>query len=150
MTTNSWDKVAQLVEKHDDQENIFVKLKSGEAVNGAFVGHPFAGEFIWTGQRYELFNPNHWIDKRPVLLVFLNFFMPDQGKMKVLACDIPLFKELLKARDQYGFDSWTFQVRRIGSEVYNVSPYEQIGEKMCNKIESIAEHDLAEVICSYR
>ena len=85
MTTNAWDNASRLADKHANQGGIFVRLTSnGDKIVGAFCGEPFAREVVWTGERYETYDPSVHTDKRPSLRVMLNFFVPAEGDMKVI------------------------------------------------------------------
>ena len=80
MSTNAWDTASRLADKHANQGGIFIRLAAnGDKVVGAFCGEPFAREVVWTGERYETYDPAVHTDKRPSLRVMLNFFVPAEA-----------------------------------------------------------------------
>ena len=116
---NAWEMAKGLAEKHASTGGIFVRLASnGEKVTGVFCGEPFAREVVWTGERYEAFDPKnaaHQADgKRPSLRVAMNFFVIADGAMKVIEGGTQWFKDVLKVRDKYGLDKWSFEIERRG------------------------------------
>ena len=138
-TTNmatAWETAKGLAEKHASAGGIFVRLASnGDKVTGVFCGEPHAREVVWTGERYETFdakNPAHQADgKRPSLRVAINFFVLAEGAMKVIEGGTQWFKDVLKVRDKYGLDKWSFGIERRGDAgdpktKYMILPEEKI------------------------
>ena len=121
---------------------------NGDKVVGAFVGEPFAREVVWTGERYETFDPAVHTDKRPSLRVMLNFFVPAESDMKVIEGGTVWFKDVLKVRDKYGLDKWLFEIERHGDAgdpktTYSILPEEKIDDAMRARIRDVEAHDLA-------
>ena len=149
MTTNAWDTASRLADKHANQGGIFVRLTSnGDKIVGAFCGEPFAREVVWTGERYETFEPSVHKDKRPSLRVMLNFFVLDEGDMKVIEGGTNWFKDVLKVRDKYGLDKWLFEIERHGEAgdpktTYSILPEEKLDDGLRAQITSLGLHDLA-------
>jgi hypothetical protein len=135
MTTNAWDTASRLADKHANQGGIFVRLTSnGDKIVGAFCGEPFAREVVWTGERYETYDPSVHTDKRPSLRVMLNFFVPAEGDMKVIEGGTVWFKDVLKVRDKYGLDKWLFEIERHGEAddpktTYSILPEEKLDDE---------------------
>jgi hypothetical protein len=150
--TNAWETAKGLTEKHASAGGIFVRLASnGEKVTGVFCGEPFAREVVWTGERYEAFdpkNPAHQADgKRPSLRVAMNFYVLAENTMKVIEGGTQWFKDVLKVRDKYGLDKWSFEIERHGEAgdpktKYTILPEEKIDATLRGKIAQGQLHDL--------
>jgi len=149
MTTNAWDTASRLADKHANQGGIFVRLTSnGDKIVGAFGGEPFAREVVWTGERYETYDPSVHTDKRPSLRVMLNSFVPAEGDMKVIEGGTVWFKDVLKVRDKYGLDKWLFEIERHGEAgdpktTYSILPEEKLDDDLRGQIAGADVHDLA-------
>jgi hypothetical protein len=153
--TNAWDVAKGLAEKHAQTGGIFVRLaNNGDKVTGVFCGEPFAREVVWTGERYEAFdpkNPDHQIDgKRPSLRVAINFFVIAESAMKVIEGGSQWFKDVLKLRDKYGLGAWSFEIERRGEAGdpktrYSMLPEEKVGDELRKKIAAAALYDLPNV-----
>ena len=149
MSLNAWESASRLADKHTNQGGIFIRLAAnGDKVVGAFVGEPFAREVVWTGERYETFDPAVHTDKRPSLRVMLNFFVPAESDMKVIEGGTVWFKDVLKVRDKYGLDKWLFEIERHGDAgdpktTYSILPEEKIDDAMRARIRDAEAHDLA-------
>ena len=149
MTTNAWDTASRLADKHANQGGIFVRLTSnGDKIVGAFCGEPFAREVVWTGERYETYDPDVHTDKRPSLRVMLNFFVPAEQDMKVIEGGTNWFKDVLKVRDKYGLDKWLFEIERHGEAgdpktTYSILPEEKLDAALRRQIGDAELHDLA-------
>jgi hypothetical protein len=149
MSLNAWESASRLADKHTNQGGIFIRLAAnGDKVVGAFVGEPFAREVVWTGERYETFDPSVHTDKRPSLRVMLNFFVPAESDIKVIEGGTVWFKDVLKVRDKYGLDKWLFEIERHGDAgdpktTYSILPEEKIDDAMRARIRDAEAHDLA-------
>lgn len=154
--TMAWDTAKGLAEKHASAGGIFVRLAGrGDKVTGVFCGEPYAREVVWTGERYEPFdprNPDHQGDgKRPSLRVAINFFVPAENAMKVIEGGTQWFKDVLKVRDKYGLDTWSFEIERHGEAndpktKYTILPEEKIDATLRNQIAAAGLHVLPEVV----
>lgn len=152
----AWETAKGLAEKHASAGGIFVRLASnGDKVTGVFCGEPHAREVVWTGERYETFdakNPAHQADgKRPSLRVAINFFVLAEGAMKVIEGGTQWFKDVLKVRDKYGLDKWSFEIERHGEAgdpktKYTILPEEKIDATLRQQIGGAAAHDLEAVV----
>jgi hypothetical protein len=150
--TTAWETAKGLAEKHASAGGIFVRLASnGDKVTGVFCGEPHAREVVWTGDRYETFdtkNPAHQADgKRPSLRVAINFFVLADGAMKVIEGGTQWFKDVLKVRDKYGLDKWSFEIERHGEAgdpktKYTILPEEKIDAALRQQIAGAQAHDL--------
>ncbi len=146
---DAWENASQLAEKHANQNGVFVRLAShGDKVVGAFCGDPFAREVVWSGERYETFDPSLHKDKRPSLRVMLNFYVPAESAMKVIEGGTVWFKDVLKVRDKYGLDKWLFEIERHGESgdpktTYSVLPEMRIDSVLQALLSQIALNDLA-------
>lgn len=149
---SAWDAAKGLADKHASSGGLFIRLiNDGDKVVGAFCGEPFAREVIWTGEKYETYdpkNPDHQIEgKRPSLRVALNFFVPAENAMKVLEVGTQTFKDVLRCRDKYTLTGWLFEIERHGEArssrtTYSVLPDRQIDAEFRAKLDRAELHDL--------
>ena len=149
--TNGWNAAKAMVEKHSS-EGIFVRLaQDGEKVTGVFCGEPHAREVVWTGERYEPFDGTNGAGKKPVLRVAINFFVPKDGAMKVIEGGAQWFGDVMKVRDKYGLEKWSFEIERKGAAGdtktrYSVLPDEKIDDVLAAQVAAAQLHDLARVV----
>ena len=147
--SKAWEQAQSLAEQHANQGGIFVRLtNNGDKIVGAFCGEPFAREVVWTGERYETYDPDVHTDKRPSLRVMLNFFVPAEQDMKVIEGGTNWFKDVLKVRDKYGLDKWLFEIERHGEAgdpktTYSILPEEKLDDELRGQIADAEPHDLA-------
>ena len=147
--TTAWEMATTMADKHANSGGIFVRLaNNGDKIVGAFCGEPYAREVIWTGERYETYDPAVHTDKRPSLRVMLNFFVPAEGDMKVIEGGTVWFKDVLKVRDKYGLDKWLFEIERHGEAgdpktTYSILPEEKLDDDLRGQIAGAELHDLA-------
>lgn len=151
--TNAWNRAQSLADKHASQGGIFVRLENdGDKIVGAFCGDPHPREVIWTGEGYEPYdedNPDHK-GKRPALKVAINFFVPGDG-MKIYEGGTRWFQDLLKVREKYGLDNWTFEIERKGAKgdtktKYTLLPEDKIDAALRAQIAAAELHDLANMM----
>ena len=150
---DAWDKAKRKAEEHAQQSGVFAKLANdGDRVVGVFVGDPYAREVVWTGERYETFDPDSPTPKegRKTLRVSLNFFVPADNAMKVIEGGTTWFKDVLKIKEKYGVKNWQFEVERHGDAgnpktTYSILPEEKIDDELRARIEAAELHDLEHV-----
>jgi len=150
--SNAWDHAAGMADKHASSGGIFIRLTSdGDKVIGAFCGEPFPREVVWTGDRYETYDPDIHTDKRPSLRVMINFYVADERDMKVIEGGTVWFKDVLKVRDKYGLGKWLFEVERHGEAgdpktTYTILPEEKLDDAHKGEIASAGLHDLGALV----
>lgn len=147
--SNAWDVAKDMADRH---AGLFVKLADdGASVTGAFVGEPHAREVHWTGQRFEECAGEGCADcargVKKTFRVLFNFFVPGQG-MKIVEGSTAFFGSVLAAREKYGLDAWTFEVKRVGAAgdrrtKYTVTAAEPVDVKLKASLAAAAKHDLA-------
>ena len=151
--SNAWDQASSMADKHASQGGIFIRLENDkDKIVGAFCGDPYPREVIWTGEGYEPYdedNPAHK-GKRPALKVAINFYVPCDG-MKIYEGGTRWFQDLLKVRDKYGLDNWTFEIERKGAKgdtktKYNLLPEDKIDAALRAEIDAAELHDLASMM----
>jgi len=141
-----------MADKHASSGGIFIRLTGdGDKVIGAFCGEPFPREVVWTGDRYETFDPDVHTDKRPSLRVMINFYVPAEQDMKVIEGGTVWFKDVLKVRDKYGLDKWLFEVERHGEAgdpktTYTILPEEKLDDAHKAEIAGAGLHDLGALV----
>jgi hypothetical protein len=153
---NAWEMAKGLAEKHANNGGIFVRLAAnGDKVTGVFVGEPYAREVVWTGERYEPYDakdPAHQADgKKPSLRVAINFYVIAENAMKVIEGGTQWFKDVLKIRDKYGLDKWSFEIERHGDAgdpktKYTILPEEKLDAALRAKLGEVPPHDLAALV----
>ena len=149
--SNSWEHAAGMADKHANSGGMFVRLTGdGDSIVGAFCGEPFPREVVWTGERYETYDPDVHHDKKPSLRVMLNFYVPAEGTMKVIEGGTVWFKDVLKVRDKYGLEKWLFEIERHGEAgdpktTYSILPEEKLDDEMRARIAAAEAHDLKSI-----
>ncbi|MGE5786840.1 MAG: hypothetical protein ACM3ZE_19765 [Myxococcales bacterium] len=152
----AWESAKGLIEKHAAANGVFVRLaNNGDKVTGVFCGEPFAREVIWTGDKYEIYNadnPAHQsTGKRPSLKVAINFFVLPEGEMKIVEGSTQWFNDLLKVREKYGLENWSFEIERHGEAKdpktkYSILPEDKIDGQLRARIASAELHDLTAML----
>lgn len=156
MSTNTWDRAKSLTTKHAQSGGIFARLSNdGDKITGAFCGQPYAREVLWTGERYETFDPElpAHAGKKPSLRVALNFYVPAEKAMKIIEGGTQWFKDVLKVRDKYGLDKHLFEIERHGDAgdpktTYSILPDEKIDDALRATLSTADLHDLERMIAS--
>ena len=147
---NMWDLSKQMTTQALSSGGSFVRLRGdGDKVVGAFCGDPLPRELIWNGQRYEGYDKDVHVGKRPTVRVSLNFYVPAEDEMKVVDLNARSFDDVMKLRKKYGLENWLFEIERHGDSgdpktKYSILPDEQIDDAMRAKIASARLHDLGE------
>jgi hypothetical protein len=151
--SNAWAETQEKAERQAERGGIFIRLKNnGDKVVGAFCGDPYAKEVVWTGQRYEELDPNKPEHKgaKQSLKVSLNFFVPAEGKMKVIEGSAQFFKGIVKVKEKYGIENWLFEIERQGEAgdpktKYSILPEEKISAELRAQMNKAELHDLASI-----
>ena len=148
---SSWNDAKALATSRSNAQNgLFIRLQNnGDKVVGVFVGEPLARDVLWTGERYEVFddkNPAH-AGKRPSFRVSVNFWDTAERRMKVIEGGIAWFKDVLKVRDKYGLDDWSFEIERHGDSgdpktTYSILPDQRLTDEQKQEIARAKLNDL--------
>lgn len=153
---SGWQYAKALADKHDaESDGLFVRLTDdGDKVVGVFVGEPYAREVHWSGERYVscLGDGCSFCEagKKPSLRVAINFYVPGQRSLKVIEGGIVWFKDLVKVREKYGLNKWSFEIERHGEAgnpktTYTILPEEKLTDEVTAEINKLELHDLAKV-----
>jgi hypothetical protein len=83
--------------------------------------------------------------------VAINFFVVPDGEMKIIEGSTQWFRDLLKVRDKYGLENWSFEVERHGEAKdpktkYTILPEEKIDNPLRARIAQVELHDLEAVL----
>jgi hypothetical protein len=102
-----------MADRHANQGDKYIRLKAdGDKVVGVFCGEPHAREVHWTGDKYVECTGNGCTlcaDKeKKSLKVLINFFVPDEDKMKIFEGSASWFRTLLEVREKYGLEDYLF------------------------------------------
>ena len=151
---NHAKELAEKVEKNSDSR--FVKLaEDGDKAIGVFVGDPFAREVHWSGERYETCTGEGCkfcgSGKKSSLRVAINFFQLPDKEMRIMENGRRWFEDLLKVREKYGLENWSFEIERHGasgdtSTSYTILPEEKLTDGLKAEITKADQHDLKDVL----
>lgn len=151
--SNAWENAQSLADQHANSGGIFIRLSNnGDKVVGCFYGEPLAREVHWTGEKYEECTGDgckHCTGgKRPSLRVMLNFFVLAENEMKIIEGGTTWFKDVIKVRDKYGLEKWSFEIERHGESgdpktSYSILPEEKIDDELRAKLAAAEVHNLA-------
>jgi hypothetical protein len=150
MIRDAWEQARELAEKHAAAGGMFVKLANdGDSVRGCFIGEPLVRQVFWNGERYENFdedNPKHK-GKKSALRLAINFFVLDENTVKVLELSATVIKDVLKLRDKYGFEKWSYEIERQGAAgdpktKYHILPDEQLSDEQRQMLGDVDLHNL--------
>ena len=148
MSVHGWDDASRHSEKRAQEGGIFVRLTDdGDKIVGKFCGEPHGREMVWTGERYEEYDPDVHAGKKISDRFMLNFYDVEEKAMKVYEVNMVVFRTILKLRKKYGLDVWTFEIERHGgpgdpNTKYSVLPEEKIGDELRKEIEAAELFDL--------
>jgi hypothetical protein len=154
---DAWDYAKSLADKHQpSSQNLFVRLTSdGDKVTGVFCGAPYPRDVVWTGERYEVFdskNPAHSADgRKPSLRVALNFYDTNEGVMRIIEGGTAWMRDVLKVKEKYGLERWSFEIERHGEAgdpktKYTILPEAQLSDEDRAHIAQARLHDLVSVL----
>ena len=149
MPENAWDKSKELADRHSEGAGPWLRLANdGDKAVGVFLGDPFPREVHFV-ERYVACTgascPHCGDGKRPSLRVAINFLTGKE--LRVFEMGTVTFKDLLKVRDKYGLDKWSFEVERHGETgdpktTYSILPEERLSEQQLADIKKLELHDL--------
>ena len=148
MSVHGWDDASRHSEKRAQEGGIFVRLTDdGDKIVGKICGEPHGREMVWTGERYEEYDPDAHAGKKISDRFMLNFYDVAEKAMKVYEVNMVVFRTILKLRKKYGLDAWTFEIERHGgpgdpNTKYSVLPEEKIDDELRKEIEAAELFDL--------
>jgi hypothetical protein len=151
--SNAWDVVAKMAEQSANAGGIYVRLvDDGDRVVGVFVGDPHAIQVHWTGEGYAECSGHSCplcesLGKKPSLRVMINFFDIAENAMKIIEGGILWYQNIMKVREKYGLNKWSFEIQRQGAKGdsktrYTILPDSQIDTDLRSKIAKCELHDL--------
>ena len=148
--STSWETAKEMADQHSSANTIFVRLvNDGDKIVGAFVGDPYCREVIWTGERYERFDPDDLVNtgNRVSLRVAFNLYIPAEDRVKIFDGGLIFFNDVIKIREKYGVAEWLFEIERHGQPkdvktTYSVLPEEKIGGDLRSRIAAAEMYDL--------
>ncbi len=149
MSENPWEKSKEMADRHSEGTGPWLRLANdGDKAVGVFLGDPFPREVHFV-ERYVTCAgascPHCGDGKRPSLRVAINFYTGKE--LRVFEMGTVTFKDLLKVRDKYGLDKWSFEVERHGEAgdpktTYSILPEERLSEKQLAEVKKLELHDL--------
>lgn len=142
----SWSTAEERVNKSDQQDGLWVRLANdGDKVVAIFRGEPHVREVHWDGQKY---NDGPGPDGKASLKISANVVV--DGEMKILEMNKSTFKDAMKVEKKYGFDTWSFEIKRHGESgnaktTYSILPETQLTAAQKAEYAKLPLHDLAAV-----
>jgi len=140
---DNWQHTEDLVAKHTPKPSPWLRLTDdGDKALVIFLGEPYPWEIEAAGL-VRLF---------PAINVALyESSRVETWEVKAFACDIPLFKDLIRVRDKYNLDAWVFEIQRHGgsfdpSATWSLLPEQQLSPEERQNLSTLPLHDL-EALC---
>lgn len=149
MSDNAWEKSKQLADRHSEGAGPWLRLvNDGDKAVGVFLGDPYPREVHFVERYVKCAGascPHCAEGKKPSLRVAINFYTGKE--VKVFEMGTVVFKDLLKVRDKYGLDKWSFEIQRNGEAgnpktTYSILPEERLTEKQLAELKKLELHDL--------
>ena len=135
--------------------DLFARLADdGDQVVGAFCGNPHPLMVHWAGKRYETCAGEGCLHcmsgKKPQFRVLLNFYVPAERSMKVIAGGTGWFQNVYQLWKDYGTDGLLYRVTRHGragdcQTRYTIEPHETMTDGERAMVAGCLTHDLAQV-----
>lgn len=142
MATSSWDRLSEALSKTRSSTSRWIKLKSGEKVDGAVLGEPFVWEAHWDGSRFRLCTGDQCkrcgstdVDEVTTRIAVNFAVRTGTGwKLKILERAASLFKKLLAIAAEHDRNQWTFVIERTGqaddaTAIESISAGSEIGKQ---------------------
>ena len=137
--TSAWDRAKKIADRRTANTDGVVRLQNdGDTVIGAFVGEPAARELHWVYKSYEECLgdgcPRCAAGAKTSFRVMFFFYVPAEGRIKLIEGGRSFFGAVLGVRDKYRFDGWLFEVKRIGKPrdrraTFSILPEKPIDEE---------------------
>jgi len=154
--SDAWSKAKGMADQHGGSA-LFVRLANdGDKVVGIFLGEPYPREVVWTGERYvdaDAPEAKATLDegRKPSLRVAINLYVPAEKAVKIWEMGTVVFKDLLKLREKYGLEKWSFEIERHGASgdpktTYSLLPEQRIDDDDKKELASLKLHDLQQTV----
>ena len=101
----TWDQM----NKAREESSIFIKLKDGQSIEGAFVGEPH----IFYQKYQDRTEYPDWAEGLSFKFK-MNFILKDGMKCKIYTGGATVRDSLIDNKNEYGLDAW-YKITRIGS-----------------------------------
>jgi len=153
MSNDAWENARELAERHSSAGGLFVRLANdGDKVVGCFLGSPFAREVHWNGERYVECAGKRTCSLcgegiKASLRTSMNFYVLTEQALKVVEGGVAWFKDLIKCREKYGLERWSFELERHGASGdpkthYSILPDEKLSDEQQRQLARLELHDL--------
>ncbi|TQF08762.1 hypothetical protein FJV41_48180 [Myxococcus llanfairpwllgwyngyllgogerychwyrndrobwllllantysiliogogogochensis] len=146
---NMWEKVEELVRKHEQEGGAWLKLANdGDTAVVVVLGEPHPREVVFLEGKYVL-----WSEKlqaqghKASLRVAYNVGVYGTREVKVLEMGSAFFNTLNEVRKKYGQETWAFEVKRRGAAkdpktTYSILPDRQLTPEETAAFQALRLHDL--------
>jgi hypothetical protein len=145
MHTNMWEQTETLARKLEADTSHWLKLSSdGDKTTLVFLGEPFPREVAFVDGKSVPFDEKlQGMGHKPSLRIAFNVALYDTGEVKVLEQGVTFFRDLLRVREHYGLEKWSFEVERHGAANDPKTTYSILPERQLSAVERSAYRKLA-------
>lgn len=137
MTTTMWDHTEALSRQLDADTSTWLRLADdGDKATVVFLGepHPRQVSFI-DGKSVPFDAAARAAGHKPALRVAFNVALYDTGDVKVLEKGVVFFRDLLRVREHYGLERWSFELERHGAAKDPKTTYSILPERKLSAVE---------------
>jgi hypothetical protein len=146
---DKWKQTHELASKHEGGGGLWLRLANdGDRVELAFRGDPQPREVVFVDGGYKPFTDDLAAQGlKPSLRIAINVAVLPTKESKVFEFGPVLFKDIIKVREKYGLDKWSFEVQRSGGPKdpktsYSILPERQLTDAEQAQIATLELHDL--------
>ena len=136
-----WSKA---IEQAAKDASVYIKLGDGDSVIGGFIGEPSSREFVWTGERGV--DPGSEEGKEAIaggervkVRFSINLYVFKDEATKVFDMSKTVFNDLVKLKNKYNLEDWSFEIQRTGSgsaTKYTILPDDRLSEEQKAKVKA--------------
>jgi hypothetical protein len=144
-----WNRAEVLANRHESAGGHWLRLTGdGDRAIVCFRGDPYPREVVFVDGGYQPFGGEHAKQGlKPSLRVAINVVVLPSREVKVFELGAGLFRDLVKVRNKYGLDGWTFEVQRHGGPkdpktTYTLLPEKQLTDEEQQLFPRLKLHDL--------
>jgi hypothetical protein len=147
---DKWKQTHDLASKHEAGGSLWLRLANdGDRVEVVFRGEPEPREVVFKDGSYHPFSDELAAQGlKPSLRIAINVATLPAKESKVFEFGPVLFKDIIKVREKYGLEKWSFEVSRSGGPKdpktsYSILPERQLTAEEQGQIGALELHDLA-------
>src|SRR5262245_33527010 len=147
---DKWKQTHDLASKHEAGGSTWLRLANdGDRAEVVFRGEPEPREVVFKDGGYHPFTEELAAQGlKPSLRIAINVATLPGKESKVFEFGPVLFKDIIKIREKYGLDKWSFEVQRSGGPKdpktsYSILPERQLTDEEQSQVAKLELHDLA-------